>query len=299
MQSQLSPPALVFVIAIVTTLIVRLRNRPPVVTNSSPSNIQNIKVLIAVPSFEDWNSILWNCVRSSLYPQQVTFRVLIECSSIHDAELDIDPILRPCVRVDYGVKKYVNVPERRVRRLTRRFLTHDESLVVVLDYRAVLRPSWDLSITSLCEELSNNSILSTPAATGHTVGHFPCLSSSDDGVRRVKSLPFHMAEAELLPSVCWCPELTIGRPAAFAEWTATGPLSSTLLLTTPTPLLINNPTLENVFIQSQQSCTVVYKTHHSIGLADPHNNREAIIKFGSTRAAKLATRFGYKHLLIS
>ena len=300
-------PLVVFVISVTSVFTMRMfARRRRIVRPAHPSVLRHIKVLVAVPSCDDWNALLWDCIRAALLPQQVSFGVLLECSSVRDANTDVDPILRPCVRMEYAVTQAdPNDVAKRVRRLARRFVMQDESYVLFLDYRARLCPSWDRHLTSACASLRADAIVSVPSRSTTSVGYFPCAEMVQGRTRRIESLPFYQPVEYLVPSICWCPELTVGRPAAFESWP---PRSCTLearqtrrLLACPTPLLVDDTRLERLFLESPCACTsLTFAPHASsgwnVGLVDPHDERETIVKFGSSRRAKLARQFGHESI---
>lgn len=108
------------------------------------------------------------------------------------------------------------------------------------------------------------------------------------GRKRGGSRPFDTAKDLLQRSVCWCAELTVGRPASMMRWISslrTSGEEPPFFLWTG-PLLVDDPSLE-------RECATV-ATHHSLpslpnggaGLVNDVRSQEAILKFGSTNAAE-------------
>ena len=80
---------IVFLIASALTTISRLLPAPYTPARRKNRKTHNIKILLRVSPGEDWNTILWGYMQAAYYPQQLRFGILVECSSIADAEQDI------------------------------------------------------------------------------------------------------------------------------------------------------------------------------------------------------------------
>ena len=174
-----------------------------------------------------------------------------------------------------------------------------------------------------------------PPSSTDVASRFPCLRSStrdddDDGgghgtstVRRAPSIAFHIVAADVVPSVCWCAELTAAPPRTIAALCTSSSSSTTTTTTrearqsplhptcpfvvTPLPLLHDDPHLERKYVLHaandddddapwsscvRREASVRAAKCEQVGLSLHHDDHESIVKFGSTRAAKLAVRFG-------
>lgn len=253
----------------------------------------NIKVVFSVPSGEDWNAIIWDHIKTAIYPQQLRFGVLVECESISDAERDVDPLLRSMTNVDYVLKKKITYAlHRRVRLLSRTFIVGDETVVLVLDWRARLLTGFDQRLTSLCSGMDSTTLVSIPSRRTDERGHFPCLFSQQR--RRNVSLPFRLPSETLVPSVCVCSEVMFAHPNVFQGWKL---LDTFRLMCTPAPLVVDDKNLEYSHIEEYHPPPDGQTTRcETVGIVDSCDDEERILKFGSARAGKLAIRFGYKSI---
>lgn len=332
---------------------------------SSVDSTRSVIVLFATPaSSYDWNAVLWHCIHTCARPSTLRFGIIVHCSNLSDANVDVDSLLRSRVRIYHSISPPTeHVTPTSLSRLVRKFVMGDEGVVVVIDKHARLRPSWDNSVHQLA--LLPDQVLTCPASSTDEIGYFPCVYASsqdaahhdeDQGTtsprrRRAPSLPFHIRSIEVVPSVCWCAEFTAA-PArtikAMCERRVVGRVGPSFV-TTPIPLLYDDTHLERAYVteraQSSTSCFAppthslprphygitdddaidAAPTHHHarseidirstnrssstyancsstpcivhkcerVGLSVSHDDRESILKFGSTRAAKLAIKFGY------
>jgi hypothetical protein len=266
-------PVLIFVLALVSSVV--LRALRPAVPKDMPLCVVN--VLIATPSTVNWNELLWETLRNAFAPQQLRFSVLVECERLHDAEAELDPLLRSCAHVHFGMRRD---PKRRLRRLARRFVSGDERVVVALDYRARLRQDWDSEVLRACERLPGGVAL-TASSVVRGEARFPCLDA--DG-RRAPSLAFRVKD-RVVPVVCGCVEFFAACPGVFEKWPPDRFFASS------SPFLNADPTLEALMLQEDDSTRNVVPCER-VGLTPNYDDAEAIAKFGTARAARLASKFG-------
>jgi len=302
----------------------------PLVDSTRP-----VLVLFSTPaSAYDWNALLWHCIHTSTRPSSIHFGIIVHCSKTSDADVDVDSLLRSRVRLYHSIASSTErVTPALLSRLVRKFVMGDEAFVVVIDKRVRLRPSWDSTIRSIC--LSPHDILTAPASCGEDTSFFPCVRAlvASTECTRAPSLPFHMRVPEVVPSVCWCAELTCALPHTLKFVCDRASCSHTFVVT-PLPLVYDDTQLErayhNTCAYTSTSCFALCRTTSSddarhptpssvptprvgsaggganirnyepsavvakcerVGLSEGHDDRESILKFGSTRAAKLAIKF--------
>lgn len=264
----------------------------------------HLRVLITVTASDDWNGLLWHCIRTAAVPRRVCFGVLVECEGLDEIDSELDPLLQTVARIDHCLApRDRHDVARRTRRLTRRFVVGDETLVILVDPRATLRPRWDAHLLAVAGDsgkaLGDGDILSVPArCTPAGDACFPCLRVRDGEVRRRGALPFRLSDACLVPSVCWCPELTVARPVALRGWPAgRGILAQEgrTLWTTTVALLDDAPVLEQDYADSPHGGrpATLADVPRCLGLVEVGDERESLLKFGSSRAGPLAVRLGY------
>lgn len=261
-----------------------------------------LKLMIALPSSVDLNMILWDCIHKAVCPQQLRFGIMVECTSIHDATTEIDPILRSYVCVGHTVaRKDLPHSTRRLRRLCRRFVNSDESVTVCMDYRAILQHEWDKTILNFYPKLKEGVILSSPSCSEGGIARFPCMAMSFRGVERGVSLPFHTTHKVcIVPSVCVCSEFIVARPGTLMEWVSTKTNSNVHPFVPTKTFLLPNPELDVLYMnglpsQCRQHVSGVLKCE-TVGLTRTRFDRECILKFGSVSASKLAIKFGIESL---
>lgn len=295
-----SVPVLMFVMAVVAAGIrklLRLRQRP---TLLEPMPLKHIKVLFAAPPAYDWNTAMWECIRAAALPQQVTFGIMLECSTLKDAQWDVDNLLRTRATVDYCAKRSHRNVCKITRQLVRRFVNHDEQIVAIVDHRARFRTGWDVNLCDHLRKFDDTTILSAPAVTRDDGAHFPTLRRTSMGyARRDDCVKFESEAPSLTPSVVWCPEVTVGAPGAFVDWPPGGCIvdagDKKRLLVPCFPLLEHDSALEEEYVDGDLATVHETRSLHPAelaGLTRRFDAKEAIRKYGSTRAGKLAIRFG-------
>lgn len=248
----------------------------------------HLKVLTWSSSHKETNSFLKSVLESALKPHQIRFGVVIEVKSEKDIDVEIDSLYRPVTRTEKRMSVSSSPStQKKLRKLVRLFVSGDETLVIVADPRCRLQSGWDETLTSDVLPSLGKKLLTAPSrCDARKRGHFPLLLGS--GRKRGGSRPFDTAKDLLQRSVCWCAELTVGRPASMMRWISslrTSGEEPPFFLWTG-PLLVDDPSLE-------RECATV-ATHHSLpslpnggaGLVNDVRSQEAILKFGSTNAAE-------------
>ncbi len=279
----MSVPSLQLIVFLTACVIAILsRFIPKSVSRTSRHEMYKMKILFQVASGEDWNGIIWEHLRSALNPRQLCFGVLVECSRVSDAEIEVDPLLRSFTSVEYVQRRHTS-SVKRARRLCKHFVIGDETLVIVVDQRVRFCVSFDIELTSVLSEISDEMLVSMPCRSTNGRGHFPCLTKTGRA-----SLPFRVDEHRLVPIVCPCYEALIARPQTLSK-------SFDLLqyMGPCTALLFDNWELERCYEKYEESkkdaCAIV-------GIVDLQNEDECVMKFGAFHTASLAVKFGYESL---
>lgn len=281
-------PIILFVFAATMHVVSRLFFPFPRRRLASHETDTHLKILLRVPSRVDWNNILWQYMKAAGNVRQLRFAVLVECLSLSDTETCVDPLLQSICSVEYVLQIRDLGVDRTVRRLTKRFVVGDETVVVMVDHHIRPRPSYDVGIVALCQKLgTEETVVSVPSRCTGGRGHFPCLG--DDG-RRSGSLPYRTDSPCLVPCVCLCSEFIFGRPSIFKNWRDCSAFTN---VGTPFPLVHDDPQTEShhrdvceMRATSAERCT-------RVGIVDRNDETERTLKFGSARAGKLAIRLGY------
>lgn len=295
-------PIVAFLIAVVLRLLTKtFRNKHRI--TAIPA--LHIKVLLTARVDDAWRDTVWNVITQSHYPRALQFGVLLECTKPSDADMsDVEPDLRGLVRVTCA--KAGPDPEdvpRRTRRLLRRFVAGDETLIVVMDVRTRVVHAWDVTLADLMRNEPPDTVLSTPACVKEgRIPSFPTLRKRSTGtVAREKARFFEgPLTTSTVPTVCWCAEFTAARPEALTNWPPAHIGKSALACTTvpgrhfvvPTVSLVeHDEALEESHLDTEEGTDAPFGPYERIGLTREKDDTEGIRKFGSSRAAALALEF--------
>lgn len=238
-----------------------------------------LRVCFAVRSGQDWRSTVQRFLSAAVSQADVRFGVLVECERVEDVDDDEGKDLRAAVEVKHTVPPSRPTPAKRVRRLTKKFVSGMETLVLVVDPRAEPTYGWDAALARV--PLPEGGVLTAPFCEHEAC--FPTLRPGPSGPERGGAKPFRFAEEGVaVPSVCGCYELLAARPSAFLEgagsyWVAAFPLL--------------RPRRE----QLGEGVGEVELTPASrMGLSPRATHGETRLKYGSTAAAKVATKLDRK-----
>ena len=276
----------VFVVAVLATLVHRLATRSGIVSTRRAAGRRHddvhLKVLLDVRASDDWNELLWHCIHSAVAPHTLHFGVLVGCVSLHDANTDVDSLLRSRADVHHCRARSHTSHARSMRRLVRHFVGGDETFVVVLDPRARLVPEWDTAVVGCCADLDSYTAASCPSVSRDGAAGFPLVDAS--GARHGDTVAFAAAAADgVQPSVAWCSEATIGRPSALQGWPDVAHVVPTR------PVVSHDPCID---VARDVTLPPPVPRAARVGLTARYGEDEAIVKYGSVKAARLAVRFG-------
>ena len=269
----------------------------------------DVKVLFSVPIHDPWRDTLLHLLSQARYPRSIQFGVILECTSASDADFgNVDADIRSFVRVSHApAPRDPTDAGKRIRRLVRRFVDGSETMVIFIHPRVQVMRHWDVIASSLLEAESRSTarpvILSAPAASHDGCAGFPTVWCRDSVVRRGTSRLATRPSSKrprATPSVCWCSEFTAAKPDVLQSWplkAAASPVAQTVGLhhvVPMVPLVEADPKLEEAILTADpghpdaSSCGA----HERIGLTRDADDRERILKYGSSSAARLAVRFG-------
>ena len=202
-------------LAVVTALVDRMvgRRAPRPVGRAAPRAV--VRVCLSLPVGVDWRDVVLQYIQRATDPRRLRFSVLLECSEARQALLgDADDLFR-----GRAVVQHVRAPRDpddhvgRVRRLVRRCVAGDETLVVLADRRVRAAPGWDETLLAL---VGQEAVVLSAPVSAHPVA-FPCLAPVDGGAAAVRAASRPFADASrtvAVPSVCRCLEFVAAAPHA-------------------------------------------------------------------------------------
>lgn len=285
------------VLILVVSVLVRLCFAPRRVQTvpRHRRSAHGLTVLLLSEAHRPWRNAVARLVGTA--GVSLSINVLLECTKGAPRH---DTAYSGIVHVELGLKRSEH-PNARVRRLARRFLTGDEGTAVILPYDSVApRPNWGVHAVALAEARPD-AVLSCPVSTGaQAAPRFPTLRRRSNGsIARDDSVAFaQRAEgaAVALPSVCWCPEMTVGSGAVLKRWCAIATdafvrqtLQGPPHLVPVVALLDPNADLEETLLDHDAGDPEATLTPWSkVGLSPAPDERERILKYGSVFRSKAA-----------
>lgn len=291
----------------------------PLMTMGEARARYRIKILFVARFQSGWRDTIWQFVRHAHAPRGLQFCILLECESVRDAEaeVDIEPELRPLTRlIQVRAKDKPQLdPARTLRRLTRRFVDGGETAVLFVDPRIRVVPNWDASVAQLLKGAPSNTVLSVPAFGKLNVAAFPTRRKRSTGtIARGDAKLFYTEERAvgteyelphtMIPSVCWCAEFTATAPATLlggwpkkcATFAAVEHTASIHSYVATFPLVERNTGIEDDYFDADEGCEEDDALRgcgrgERVGITRHAGDEERILKFGSSRSAKLAMDF--------
>ena len=240
----------------------------------------HIKVLIACKPDQPWQECLWHLITRASSPQNLRFRVMLRCSTLHDADVALDSALRRHARVSYVPR---GQHDGSAGDLVAHFVRGDERYVCVVDSAARVVVGWDRDLVPSERRV----MLSCCVPKEQGSACFPVLAR--DG-RRGKERSFVQPARVFVPSVAWCAELSIASPSVWKEWVENGKepwhhVPAFPILHPFEPVGNDTPPPSS----SSSSSSPSYEER--VGLTRHAGDVEKIAKYGSARAARLAVEF--------
>lgn len=293
-------PMLVLILAVVMRILLH-HDRGRIVHTTS--NEPKVSILVCIDASDAWreyvNHIVMRCRNAASVHVILTYR-----SADQVPEDDVaDPIYKNLVTIEMGLQRSRH-PSNNLQRLVRRFVTGSEGLVVVLQGGCTLHDDFSRVIADVRERMPENAIVSCPVAHVTGVAQFPTLRVRSNGnVARDQSRPFHHASLrhnlELVPSVTWCPEITIANGLLLKRWCRGAPSESFLQhvtrvpevahLTSSHPLVAHSARVEDDILDFDEGLEGYTVTDaERVGLTPSSRSNERIVKFGTLFRARVA-----------
>lgn len=296
-------PIIILLMAIVTRIVV--------CTNWNDSSERPIKgvrsggrivILVCMDASDPWREYLNHIVMRSR--EVATVNVLLTYrSSDQVPDHDVaDPIYRHLVNIEMGIQRSRH-PSNVIQRLVRRFVTGSEECVVVMQAGCTLHDDFARTITNVCKQIPPDGVVSCPTAHATGVAQFPTLRVRSNGsIARDISRPFNgngiQHDVELVPSVTWCPEMTISSGPLLKRWTeTTSPSFSEHLKRHPEivhlvpshPLLSHNTRVEDDVVDFDEGMEGERITEaERVGITTLSSSNERLVKYGTLFRARVA-----------
>lgn len=283
---------IVFVAAVVLSLLMRvLRVARPIAVDSLQT-----KVLVCVRADHSSN-FLWEWLQRARRPGGIQICVMVECTA-PDAEWTVDSqLLRHQVRIEHVVHRAPRPYGKLLHKIARRFVLGDEECIVLLHPDARVVQGWDATIAHLRATLPVDHVLSAPTAAADGSARFPTLRTRSTGAiarDTSRAFPRLAMDAQTVPAVCACGEVLALHARTPTAWlcdsTWVPPSAPTVCHVLPTtPLLEADDALEERLLDADEGRDGRPKltSREEIGLTAAADDREKILKFGSTRNADL------------
>ena len=301
-------PVLVLIVAIVSRLVMRpntIGRRAASalsVKRGNESTTHSVTLLLCIDSSVAWreyvNHIVMRCRHVA------TLNVLLTYGSAEDVpDYDVtDSIYRHLVHIEMGIRRSSH-PSNNLQRLVRRFVTGSEKTVVVLQGGCNLHDDFTRTILEVQRRTPDGAIVSCPIS--HTTGaaQFPTLRLRSNGsVARDASKPIHnhslTHSMQLVPSVTWCPEMTISNGLLLRRWCQT--TSNSFLehlhrtpdishLVPSHPLLAHNAHVEDDIIDFDEGLDgYTICDSERVGITASSSSNERLVKYGTLFRARVA-----------
>ena len=293
MQLQL----VVLILSVVARLVWRGGGRLSQTASTTRSRRTALHVITRFHARDPWREhVLALLASARAVPVQVS--VLLECSSeAHERDAS-DALLSSAVHIEVGVAGRRAHPNAVARRLARRLVSGDEEVVVLLLGGARLRAGWDEQLLPCRPALRDGAVISCPPPAADGTPRFPTLRRRSNGTAArdtARAFRGPATDDALVPSVCWCPEVTVLSGQTARAWTAAK--TDSLVDQTAraphyalqTPLLECHSHAEDDMIDHDEgSATHELRSCELAGLTRTSTGDERIRKYGTLFAARLA-----------
>lgn len=299
-----SLPVIVLIVAVVMRLVVRpvKGDRLTAQTSQVRDTSRPVTILVCMDASDSWreyiNHIVMRCRDVAAINVLLTYR---SADDVPDNDVS-DPIYRHLVNIEMGIQRSRH-PSNNLQRLVRRFVTGSEKMVVVLQGGCSLHDDFARTILELQSRLPEDAIVSCPTSHVTGVAQFPTLRVRSNGsVARDVSKPFHTNSlqhtVELVPSVSWCPEMTICNGLLLKRWSQT--TSESFLehvrripdvahLVPSHPLLAHNARVEDDVVDFDEGLEgYTISDAERVGITAASSSNERMVKYGTLFRARVA-----------
>lgn len=299
-----SLPVIVLIVAVVMRLVVRpiKGDRLTAQTSQVRDTSRPVTILVCMDASDSWreyiNHIVMRCRDVAAINVLLTYR---SADDVPDNDVS-DPIYRHLVNIEMGIQRSRH-PSNNLQRLVRRFVTGSEEMVVVLQGGCSLHDDFARTILELQTRIPEDAIVSCPTSHVTGVAQFPTLRVRSNGsVARDASKPFHANSlqhtVELVPSVSWCPEMTICNGRLLKRWSQT--TSESFLehvrripdvahLVPSHPLLAHNARVEDDVVDFDEGLEgYTISDAERVGITAASSSNERMVKYGTLFRARVA-----------
>lgn len=261
-----------------------------------------VTILVTMDASDSWreyiNHIVMRC------RDVATVNVLLTYRSADDVpDNDVaDPIYRHLVNIEMGIQRSRH-PSNNLQRLVRRFVTGSETTVIVLQGGCSLHDDFARTILEVQQRVADGTIVSCPTSHVTGVAQFPTLRVRSNGsVARDASKAFHanslQHHVELVPTVTWCPEMTICNGLLLKRWSQTTSESflehvrripEVVHLVPSHPLLAHNSRVEDDVIDFDEGLEgYTISDAERVGITAASSSNERMVKYGTLFRARVA-----------
>jgi hypothetical protein len=218
----------ILVIAIVVRMFWRPRGLGGVgggaATLTAATRADAIHVVACFDIRDPWREHVTRIITTCSTP--VRFSLLLRCNhpeGVHERDA-IDSILSPAVHIEIGIRAPAH-PNSLLRHLVRKFVSEDEQLVVFLGSDAIPVVHWDEVVRGARSACTEGGVISSPTSALDGGARFPTLRRRSNGsVARNTSESMKSrddpGDTQTIPSVCWCPEVTVFTGRVAHQWSA-------------------------------------------------------------------------------
>ena len=297
-----SLPIFILILAIVTRLLVHPYRETRLTTQLSRRTSRSVTILVCIDASSPWreyiNHVVMRCCNVASIHVLLTYR---SADEVPEGDVS-DPVYRHLVNIDMGIQRSHH-PSSIFQRLVRRFVTGTERTVVVLQGGCTLHDDFARTILEVQAQIPDDVVVSCPTSHITGVARFPTFRVRSNGsVARDESKPFHANSlqhvVELVPSVVWCPEMTIGNGSLLKRWSQT--TSESFLehlhsipdvahMVPSHPLLAHNARVEDDIIDFDEGLAgYTISLAERVGIRAASSSKERIIKYGTLFKARVA-----------
>ena len=294
-------PVLVLIVAVLTRFVSQLVSKRSAL-ELRHKNTPSVVILVSMDASTPWrdrlNHLVMRCANVAFIKLLLTYKTEDQVPD----EGVFDSMYDQLVHIEMGITRAMH-PSKYIQRLVRRFVSGSEPLVVVVTEGCLLHDNFSQHMQQFLSVFTNDAIVSGPTSHSSGRAQFPTLRTRSTGtIARDHSRPFHADSLrqgmELVPSVSWCPEITLSTGALLKRWVQGSSVSFVDQLNAgpdiphlvpSRPLLAPNEQMEDQVLNCDEgSATHTLARSEPIGLTGKSNSRERIVKYGTVFRARVA-----------
>jgi hypothetical protein len=294
-------PVLVLIVAVLTRCAAQSTYKRDVLEmrrKRTPSVVILVSMDASTPWRDRLNHLIMRCVDVAFIKLLLTYKAEDQVPD----EGVFDSMYDRFVHIEMGITKPLH-PSKYMQRLVRRFVNGSEPLVIVVTEGCLLHDNFSQHLQQFLTVFHGDAIVSCPPSHSSGKAQFPTLRVRSNGtIARDNSKPFHddslRQGMELVPSVSWCPEMTLSTGAHLKRWVQTPSVSfvdqthsipELAHLVPSRALLAPNEKMEDhVLDHDEGSASHTLARSEHIGLTGKSSSRERIVKYGTVFRARVA-----------